>query len=69
MRIFEHPNITTGWECPICGTDEDKPVVLIRISGTEKEGFMKAEQFHLECIELYYYKENNLLAMKVKDTK
>ena len=51
MRIFEHPNME-GFKCPICGTAEDKPVVLIGIDGTEEDGNIEARQYHLSCIEL-----------------
>lgn len=52
MRIFEHPNITGGFSCPICGTGEDKEVVFISISGTERDHIAEARQYHLDCIEL-----------------
>jgi hypothetical protein len=41
-----------NFKCPICGTNEDKPVVLVGISGTEEGCNIKARQYHLECIEL-----------------
>ena len=52
MRTFKHPNITGGFSCPICGTGEDKEVVLIAISGTEHDRIAEARQYHLNCIEL-----------------
>ena len=51
MRPFDHPNMT-NFECPICHTADDKPVVLVGIDGTEDGGIMQAEQVHIECIEL-----------------
>lgn len=61
MRIFEHPNLLGDWKCPICNTAEDKPVMLIGIVGTE-EGFnMKAEQFHVDCLELRWNKQLGLI--------
>ena len=57
MRVFDHPNTETGWKCPICGTDEDKQIVLIGIAGTEDGNIQEAEQFHLDCLELQYYKQ------------
>lgn len=65
MRTFDHPNTSSGWKCPICNTSEDKPVVLIGIVGTEEDRNMEAEQFHLDCINLYYYKEQKMLTMKI----
>ena len=68
MRTFEHPNTSNGWKCPICKTDKDMPVVLIGITGTEDDGIIQAEQFHLDCIGLLYYKDQNVLAMKLKES-
>lgn len=52
MRVFEHPNVTGGFACPICGTGENKPVVLIGTAGTKEGHIMEARQYHLDCIEL-----------------
>lgn len=65
MRTFDHPNTSHGWKCPICKTDNDEPVVLIGINGTQKGSIIEAEQFHLRCIELLYYKEEGILAQKL----
>lgn len=51
MRTFEHPN-KKNFICPICKTQEDKPVVLVAILGTEKDGIVQARQYHLDCIHL-----------------
>ena len=51
MRVFEHPNLE-NFKCPICGTSDDKPVVLVAIDGTEKGRNMEARQYHIECIDL-----------------
>lgn len=65
MRVFKEPNVSAGWKCPICGTDEKKEVVLIGIQGTQKGNNVQAEQFHLECIEPLFYRqgENGLIGM------
>lgn len=52
MRVFEHPNMTGGFICPICGTGEDAPVVLVGIAGTEEGRVIQARQYHLGCIDL-----------------
>lgn len=67
MRIFEHPNISSGWKCPICGTNDDKQIALIGIAGTENGRNMEAEQIHIECIDLIYSKELKLLYHKLKN--
>lgn len=64
MKIFKKPNLTAGWVCPICGTSEEKEIVLIGIAGTESGNNIEAEQFHLDCLELEFFKENNIIAMK-----
>jgi hypothetical protein len=61
MKTFEHPNTSNEWACPICKTNEDKPIVLIPIDGTEDGNIMEAEQFHLHCIELRLNKEYKVL--------
>ena len=51
-RTFPHPNLSNGWACPVCRTSADAPVMLVAISGTEKDGIVEAEQVHAECVEL-----------------
>ena len=51
-RVFDHPNMSTGFECPICHTSADAPVVLVGIPGTEDDGVMEARQVHKECFDL-----------------
>jgi hypothetical protein len=55
MRAFDHPNMSHGFKCPICKTNDDKPVVLICINGTQDDGIAEAHQYHLDCIELLEY--------------
>ena len=52
MRQFKHPNMT-NFECPICHTAKDMPVVLIGTPGTESDGIMEVRQVHTACIEWY----------------
>ena len=61
MKIFSKPNLASGWKCPICKTSEEKEVVLIIMPETIKEDIGKAEQFHLDCIELSYYSEQKVI--------
>lgn len=53
MKAFDHFN-TAGAPCPVCGTREDKPAVLVGKDGTAKDGIEEALQIHLDCIELRY---------------
>lgn len=48
--VFPHPNFHGGWECPICGSSADAPVVLVEISDTEDEGIVECSQVHAECL-------------------
>lgn len=66
MRIFDHPNMTGGFTCPICKTGEDKPVTLVGIHGTEEGHIMEASQVHVDCIELCLYTlgDEKLIAMR-----
>ena len=57
MRTFKEGNWSHNAKCPICKKASKGEVVLIGVEGTENNGNMKAEQFHLECIELLYDKK------------
>ena len=52
MRQFDNPNMTFGFECPICRTGADRPVVLVPIPGTQDGNICEAKQVHAECYEL-----------------
>ena len=51
LREFEEPNVSGGFVCPICGSSEIKPIVLVGIPGTEDGNNMKAQQIHSFCYE------------------
>jgi len=67
MRIFEKPNLHGNWKCPICGTAKESPVVLIGIDGTENGNIMKAEQIHLDCIELSWNKQVGVIYQHIRE--
>lgn len=52
MRSFEHMNMNGEDVCPICKKKEDKPVVLVGIDGTQKDGNIRCMQIHVDCINL-----------------
>ena len=52
MRVFDHPNMT-GFECPVCRTSKDAPVVLVGVPGTEDGWIQQAEQVHKKCWDLF----------------
>lgn len=53
MRQFLHPNMTGGFECPVCLTGKDLPVVLVPIPGTEEGNIQQAKQVHTKCFVFY----------------
>ena len=60
MRTFKEPNLSNDWKCPICDTNDVEEVVLIGIAGTYGDN-IQAEQIHMDCIDLVYNKEYNIL--------
>ena len=60
MRAFDHPNMQ-DFVCPICGSNEDKPVVLVGIAGTQRDRIIKAKQVHLHCLDLVYYPDKRVV--------
>jgi len=58
MREFSHPNMD-DFECPVCKTKKDAPVVLVPIPGTEDGNNVGAKQVHSECYVLIN-KMNNI---------
>lgn len=52
MRIFDEPNISDGFTCPICGNGDIKPVTLVGILETLKDYNMEAVQVHVDCLDL-----------------
>jgi hypothetical protein len=65
MRIFQHANLSGEDTCLVCEKADDKPVVLIGVIGTEDGHNMQARQVHVDCIELYYYPEQKIIAQKL----
>lgn len=67
MRIFDHRNTSMPTQvCPICKTNDDKPTVLIPIVGTQEGNISQAEQFHVDCIDLSYHREEGIIAQVIK---
>lgn len=57
--------------CPICGTNEDAPCRLIPIAGTQDDGIMEAQPFHVACLEdlhgLQWLREDGILYTRQAD--
>lgn len=56
MKIFEKANVSGGWVCPICGKNDDKPVILAPIDESFRGQNEEAEQIHVDCINLRWRK-------------
>jgi hypothetical protein len=56
MKIFERFN-PGGRACPICGTNDDKPCVLIPIADKHDGSIYEAAAVHVECLDLVLYEE------------
>ena len=63
MRVFK-PNLSNGWNCPICNKNDEKEVVLLGIHGTENDNIIEAEQVHLSCLNPIIYKDDRIIAQK-----
>jgi len=66
MRIFEKPNLSNDWKCPICGTNKVQKVVLVSIAGTQDGNIIQAEQIHLDCINLIWDKQNKIMYQEIE---
>lgn len=64
MRIFK--NINKAGKCFICNTNEDGECCLIGVAGTSKDNTMQAEQAHIKCLDLFYYKDKKIIAQSIK---
>ncbi len=65
MRIF--PKFPEDKVCPICKTNRQEECTLISIVDSNEEGSFtyKADVFHVSCIELWYAKDQNIIAQKM----
>lgn len=50
-RIFDHPNTHGGFQCPVCKSGADAPVVLAPIPGTQRGNIVECKQVHAKCWE------------------
>lgn len=66
MRVFDHYPQDSRDVCPVCQTRDDKPCVLIGIVGTQEGNIVEAVAVHLECVELFWIKEDNLFVQIIE---
>ena len=74
MRIFDEMNTDGKYDCPICGTKEQKPVVLIPMAGKgdrsdKKVQNCEARQFHVDCLDLWFDERMNLIYQRMGEIK
>lgn len=65
MKVFKHANLSGEDTCLVCKKAEDKPVILVGVVGTEEGNNMQARQVHVDCIDLLYYPEANIIAQRL----
>lgn len=63
MKIFEHPTNINNFKCFICNGNDDKPVTLIGIDGTEDGYNREAMQVHIDCLNLSYSPKEKIFYM------
>ena len=62
MRTFEHfPKDT---KCPVCGTNDDTPCILVPVSGTGDGRIAEAIPVHEDCIQLTWCPDFEMLAQR-----
>lgn len=66
MRIFEKPNKSGAWKCPVCGRDDDGAVFLVAIAGQDviPGDPYEAKQIHVDCIDLYLHEDERFIGCK-----
>jgi len=62
-RTFESFPQDHGHLCPVCGTKDDKPCVLIGKQGTQDGNIIEATPFHVDCINPEYMLYNEGLGI------
>lgn len=67
MKVFEKPNLSRDWKCPVCKTSDVKPITLVGIAGTEDDGIIECEQFHIDCMEPVWHKDQNVVGFSLRE--
>jgi hypothetical protein len=69
MKIFKNRNLSGNDTCPICKTSKNGETVLIAIEGTQKGNIAQGMQFHLECLNLQWNKQHNIIYQQLEPKK
>lgn len=67
MNIFERPNRSNNWKCPVCNTNKDGKVFLASMVDTETEPgshIFEAKQIHVDCLDLWISEKPKFIGMK-----
>jgi hypothetical protein len=54
VTVFEHPDLSEGFRCPVCGTGRDGPVLKVP-RDWDHLGFISTTQVHVACLDLRLY--------------
>lgn len=69
MKIFKKINANSEEPCPICKTKKNKPVFLIPIQEKQKGFDVEAIQIHVDCLNLWYSEETNMIYQIIGNKK
>ena len=66
MKTFEKPDWQKDETCPLCGTTDTKPIVLVPISGTRNGCNAEAIKIHDDCIQrgMWYYPDQKIIVVR-----
>ncbi len=56
-------------KCKVCGTNDDKPCVLVGIDGTSDGHIEEAIPIHVDCVKLRFNSKVNVLYQSLRDNK
>jgi len=51
MILYDHPDLSGRFRCPVCGTSEDRPVLKVPREW-DSMGPISTVQVHLSCLDL-----------------
>lgn len=63
MTIFEHPDLSEEFRCPVCGTGKDGPVVKVPRDWDDL-GPINTLQVHVACLDLRLYPKLDMFVIR-----
>ena len=61
MKILDHTIASSKWKCPICNTNKEGMVTLVKLDSTGKSGLTQKIIVHIDCIDLTLYKSDKVI--------